>query len=466
MNFQEKAPFSSVFLLVRSEELALLDRRALRDTGVRQITVLTSGIQAARKLAESVAKTIADKPEMVLCHEQLADMSSDIFIRLVRMHPALVPFPILMVVSTNTPEVREKAKNAGCNGLLARPYTPASLMKQMRLVAEYQAKTYLALGNRLKDDPQAFRTALESLAKRVLIRSNNADQLYRGALLFLRQQNWDEAVATLERANKLAPEKGDIVLALSAAWLGKKDQEKSRSLLREAVSVFAEAGDWDKAAGVSTRLLRDYPDEPHPFFAQARHLLSNGKADIAVQVLQSAGFTGSKAAAGPESNAWAYEQIARGCMEAPSKKNALNKLKSALIAKGEKECVLPIERYVLARLNGAENILVRERQEANKATQKSELAQTADAKKTDEPVIPLISQDNSEESLKNLANTVSLETKNVTSSKNLPDSEPVIPLIQEPVPSSALKGFPLLRDALTIAKVTAGLLKVERKKNK
>ena len=46
------------------------------------------------------------------------------------------------------------------------------------------------------------------------------------------------------------------------------------------------------------------------------------------------------------------------------------------------------------------------------------------------------------------------------------DTPPVLPLLREPAPSTALRGFPLLRDAVAVAKVTAGLLRAERRAGK
>ncbi|MEG2140984.1 MAG: response regulator, partial [Bilophila sp.] len=115
-------PFTSALLLVRHEDLAVVDRRALREAGIRSVRVLSSGVEAARILhtaATESAKlemTFRDDPNLVLCHEQLADMTGDEFVRLIRLHPLLMPFPILMAVASDTTAIRAKATESGYSG--------------------------------------------------------------------------------------------------------------------------------------------------------------------------------------------------------------------------------------------------------------------------------------------------------------------------------------------------------------
>lgn len=448
----EYIPFDSAFLLVRSEDMAVVDRRVLRDAGVRSIQVLSSGVEAAGKLAE-VASSAGSGPDMVLCHEQLADMSGDEFVRLVRLHPALAPFPVIMTVAADSPALRAKAREFGYSGLLIRPYTLAALIRQMNVAAECRAATRAALHDRLGAAPTAFCAALDAFSKQRLLRSDNADHVYRGALLALRQRNWDEAVTALQRAVRLAPENGEIVLALAAAWRGKNDVEKSRAMLREAVAVFVDSGAWERARGVSERLLNETGEKRHPLHNEARRLLASNRAADAANALIHSGFGASEAAAGPEGkSAWTYEQIARGCMASGEPVQTLTRLIHCLTAAWGKDCAGALESYVLSRINGAESPLAAHHLAvagftssgpafAGEVSSSQSVLCSPQAKHINRPP----AQDN----------TVTLD-----------EPAPVIPLLKEPSPSTALKGFPLLRDAVAVAKVTAGLLRAERKAGK
>lgn len=445
----EDIPFDSAFLLVRSEDMAVVDRRVLRDAGIRRIQALSSGVEAARKLA-AAASSAGSGPDMVLCHEQLADMSGDEFVRLVRLHPALAPFPVIMAVTADSPALRAKAREFGYSGLLIRPYTLAALIRQMNVAAECREATRAALSNRLGAEPTAFCAALEALSRQRLTRSDNADQVYRGALLALRRHNWDEAVTALRRAVKLAPENGDFVLALAAAWRGKHDVEKSRAMLREAVAVFVDSGDWERARGVSERLLNETAEQRHPLHAEARRLLASNRAADAAKALIQSGFGPSEAAAGPEGkNAWTYEQIARGCMASSEPVHTLARLKRCLTAAWGKDGAGALESYVLSRINGGESALAAERLAV--ASFKSSGPAFA-GELSPRPDAPCPQQ---------------AKTRRMPgASPGDAADEPAIPLLKEPSPSTALKGFPLLRDALAVAKVTASLLRAERKARK
>lgn len=455
MKKTEDIPFDSAFLLVRSEDMAVVDRRVLRDAGIRHIQVLSSGVEAARKLAED--SSTGSGPDMVLCHEQLADMSGDEFVRLVRLHPALAPFPVIMAVTADSPALRTKAREFGYSGLLIRPYTLAALIKQMNVAAECREATRAALQGRLGAEPTTFRTALEALSRQRLIRSDNADHVYRGALLALRQRNWDEAVTALQRAIKLAPENGEIVLALAAAWRGKNDVEKSRAMLREAVAVFVDNGAWERARGVSERLLNETAEKRHPLHNEARRLLASNRAADAAEALIQGGFGVNDAAAGPEGkNAWICEQIARGCMASNEPVQTLARLKRCLTAAWGKDgsgAFGALESYVLSRINGAESALAVQRL----AVASFKSSGPAFAGEVSSPQgAPCPPQ----------AKTTRAPSPAQDSTVLTDETAPAIPLLKEPSPSTALQGFPLLRDALAVARVTAGLLRAERKAGK
>lgn len=462
MKKPEDIPFDSAFLLVRSDDMAVVDRRVLRDAGIRRIQVLSSGVEAARKLAAAVSAECGDgsAPDMILCHEQLADMSGDEFVRLVRLHPALTPFPIIMAVAADTPALRAKAREFGYSGLLIRPYAPAALIRQINVAAQCQAATRAALGDRLTAEPTTFRTALDTIARHRLIRSDNADQVYRGAILALRQRKWDEAVPALQRAVKLAPENGEILLALAAAWRGKNDVEKSRAMLREAIAVFVDNGAWERARGVSERLLNENPEERPPLHNEARRLLSLNRAEEAARALLCSGFGANEAAGGPQGrNAWTYEQLARGCMASCEPLQTLAKLKKHLTASWGEDCAGALENYVLSRIDGAESALASQRLAvAGFRAAGPAFAGEISAPQNDPPPAETKGMGSPRPS--------PAHGNRVDDAKEDSQTPPVLQLLNEPAPSAALKGFPLLRDAVAVAKVTAGLLRAERKAGK
>lgn len=438
-------PFSSALLLVRNDDVAAVDRRALRAAGIRRIKVVFSGVEAARELAENARFARASRPvgspDMVLCHEQLADMTGDEFVRLIRLHPALIPFPVIVAVATNTPAVRTKAKESGYSGLLVRPYTPAALTKEILLAAECETVTSSALGASLSAPADAFTEALDALARYSLSQSNNVEQVYRGALMAMRQQRWDEAIASLQRAAKLAPDNGEVLLGLAAAWRGKGSLEKSQALLREAVAVFVDSGAWERARSVSERLLRETPESQPPLQNEARRLLAAGKTADAAQALLCSGFGGAAGAAGPEGrNAWIYEQVARGCMATPGPEDAAEQLRERLAESGEEKSGSALRDYVLYRLRGGESAFESHRRSALSRSQ---------ARNVDDLFWAELGEDKKD---------------GVYETPSPPTGAPVIALLKEPSTSPALNGFPLLRDAVAVAKVTVGLFRAGRKK--
>jgi CheY-like chemotaxis protein len=112
---------TTAFLLVQSEDFAVIDRRALREAGIGQVRVITSGVYAARVLSGKEQHDLLAMPDIVLVHRQLADMTGAEFVELVRSHPRLAALPVLYVSSAETPEEKRNALAQGYSGLLVRP---------------------------------------------------------------------------------------------------------------------------------------------------------------------------------------------------------------------------------------------------------------------------------------------------------------------------------------------------------
>jgi CheY-like chemotaxis protein len=112
---------TTALLLAQSEDFAVIDRRALREAGVGQVRVMSSGVYAARFLAGKEKNDQGARPDIVLVHHQLADMAGADFVELARSHPRLAGLPIVHVSSTEAPEEKIKALAQGYSGLLMRP---------------------------------------------------------------------------------------------------------------------------------------------------------------------------------------------------------------------------------------------------------------------------------------------------------------------------------------------------------
>lgn len=419
MALQSSSPshgFTSALLLAEREDLAAVDRRALREAGLRNITIVSSGCEAARLLANPNASGL----HMVLCTEQLADMSGDDFVRLVRLHPHLLPFPLLVVVTSHSRQSETLARASGYSGWLTRPYTQQQLRDQLLRAAQCLHATKEAMKDAPSpDDTSAFETSLRRYEEAGQVSNANEGQQYRQGLVCVRQHSWDEGIALLQQVLKHNPHHGEALIALASAWRGKGNESKSRAMLREAVAVFVETETWDKALAVSERLMTDDPDAPSPLLEEAGRLVVGGKPEEAVQAM----LTGRKLS----SSSAVVEHLLRACLASADPEYAAKSVGHCLSERGEKELAVHLGTQFMTKFNAA-----------NTASNTAQDSAGTSGEAGTSFHFPLLRSSTKKQPKVRQTGSTTL---------NEPDS-------------SLFAAFPVLRDAWNVAKVTASLFRM------
>ena len=268
---------ATALLLAQSEDFAVIDRRALREAGIVQIRVMTSGVYAARFLAGKEKHDRGVTPDIVLVHHQLADMPGADFVELARSHPRLAGLPILHVSSSEAPEAKINALAQGYSGLLVRPYSGEC----MRLALEYAAavksdRDTLSLGHALLNT-ELFDEALARFEAVLDACAQEPEKAFYCGLEQLQQRKWDAAINAFQQALKQLAFKGEAEFGLALAWKGKGDQQSYRRYLERAGQSFTQAAQWHRARTVYARLLQEAPSSASPFLLEAERLIRNGQ---------------------------------------------------------------------------------------------------------------------------------------------------------------------------------------------
>ncbi|WMW66977.1 response regulator [Nitratidesulfovibrio liaohensis] len=312
--------FVSALILAPREELSAVDRRALRQTGIRNVAVLTSGTEAARKLARQrralagerdTAQPASDAVppvDVVLCHEQLADMSAPDLLRLLRSYPRLLDLPVLVVSSAATREAVLSSVGAGCSGFLGRPYTvdtlDGQLLRARRALETHTART-MDEGTRMLSDEE-FDQALERFANAAIEAADEAEAHFLEGTAHLLREQWDAAITAFNRTLRYNALHAEACPGLADAWRGKGDLDKSRAFRSRAGEIYARARQWRRAQNIFAELLADSPpDTPNPLLAEAARLLRDGRIDDAAAAL----LAGRELTPG----APLHEHVARAC---------------------------------------------------------------------------------------------------------------------------------------------------------
>lgn len=116
---------SACILVVEDQED---NRRILRDllasAGFDTVEAVT-GEEGVRLAGEHV-------PDLILMDIQLPDIDGYEATRRIKSDPALSGIPIIAVTSYALSGDEEKAMEAGCNGYVAKPFSPRALLQKVR----------------------------------------------------------------------------------------------------------------------------------------------------------------------------------------------------------------------------------------------------------------------------------------------------------------------------------------------
>ncbi len=90
-----------------------------------EITEAEDGEQALAAVAKA-------RPDLILMEIQLPTVDGYEVMRRIRTDPALLSIPIIAVSSYAPSEEQQKARAAGCNDFLPKPYSPHQLLAKIR----------------------------------------------------------------------------------------------------------------------------------------------------------------------------------------------------------------------------------------------------------------------------------------------------------------------------------------------
>jgi two-component system cell cycle response regulator DivK len=86
---------------------------------------------------EAAVKAASEyRPDLILMDIQLPIMNGYEAIRRIKANTKLQPIPIIAVTSYALSEDKEKARAAGCDGYIAKPFSPRQLLATVRELLE------------------------------------------------------------------------------------------------------------------------------------------------------------------------------------------------------------------------------------------------------------------------------------------------------------------------------------------
>ncbi|MDR1658897.1 MAG: histidine kinase [Desulfovibrio sp.] len=312
----------AILLLGASEQLAVLEKRALRDMGVTQLAFMTSGPEAARFLAGSPPEAL---PDVVVCSQKLLDMDGDNFCSLLRLHPRLKGLPTLLVLSSDSEVEHCKTLGFSASALLGRPYSAEDIKRVVLSLAATRSRPDTAGPGGVVSAEDAAEEFAKALAATSAHRQERRpEDYYRVGRQSLREGRWNDAIEAFRAALRDERLRGEAELGLAAAWKNKGDAAQCGRSLANAADDFVRARQWKRARAVYARLLLEHPSAKNPFLAWAQQALRQGRhADAAKYLAEGIDFT-------PETHI--RDKMAQICLAAETPEAMLQGLESALAA--------------------------------------------------------------------------------------------------------------------------------------
>lgn len=94
---------------------------------VLQASIVDGGRTEAEDGEQALAAVARERPDLILMEIQLPSMDGYETMRRIKTDPALLSIPIIAVSSYAPSEEQEKARAAGCNEFVSKPYSPANV---------------------------------------------------------------------------------------------------------------------------------------------------------------------------------------------------------------------------------------------------------------------------------------------------------------------------------------------------
>jgi two-component system cell cycle response regulator DivK len=104
------------------------DRQIIRD----MLAGTGYAITEAEDGEQALAAITKQRPDLILMEIQLPSMDGYEAMRRIRTDPALFAIPIIAVSSYAPSEEQQKARAAGCNDFVPKPYSPHQLLAKIR----------------------------------------------------------------------------------------------------------------------------------------------------------------------------------------------------------------------------------------------------------------------------------------------------------------------------------------------
>ncbi len=319
---------SYVLLLAKEKNFAADDYQILSNNNIKNILFMDEGIKAASMLHEKYIHQ-QKLPNIILCHDQLKDMSGISFIQLLELHPYFTTIPTLIltpkptIIPSNTKHV-----------FLNLPYSNQELIKAISIAQK-------SIQNpSIQSDTTLFEKKIQHLKKETYPNKKlTIHDAYISGLKAIKEKNFKDGIIQLQYVIKMEPKHTNALLALSIAWKEQGYIKEYIEILNTLLSIYVEKQQWNQAKNINKRLMLALDSQSNPLYDKAYHFLSDGSVSKAAQAIMAGRISSDQ-------DDYMYEKLLHGCLKTYSPYKTIQKLKSCLLKLGDTILTEKITNYL------------------------------------------------------------------------------------------------------------------------
>jgi len=282
MRLRENAP--KVVLVTSRKEHEEQDRAAISRQRLTLGASFASGLEAFGYLCSNPC-------DIILCDNNIGDMDSRSFLRLLKKNATLKQIPVVMVTAENDRNAVLDAIAAGCAGYILRPYSVDTFERHVGTalklttfteIEEQQisdAKQLLAMGR--------YDDAIEEFEE-IIALHDEAQQYYDMGCRYLLRQKFGKAIVSFNKAIKINELFAEAYQGLAEAFRGKGDMDGYERYLKKAADTYAQFDRLEEVKELFIEILKVDSTAINPFNTLGVRLRRNGDLQGAVRAYQQA----------------------------------------------------------------------------------------------------------------------------------------------------------------------------------
>jgi CheY-like chemotaxis protein len=274
------AHIASALVVAASDAVGRVDRDFFKRARIFAVRHVASG-------AEALAAARRDRPGVILCDANLADMDGRDLVTALRADPDLADIPVILAATGGTKADVLSAVKLGVAGFLLRPYSEDTFHRHLamaahlaRFAAAERAALARAAAKETSGDTEAAARSYAALAET----PDMAPRYFEEGMAALAVRDVERAILAFHKAlaiNKLYVE---AHLGLARAWLAKGSQRRYRDYMKQAAAACARAQRFGELRDQFVSLLAADEADFNPFLALGNELVRDRHYAAAVSL--------------------------------------------------------------------------------------------------------------------------------------------------------------------------------------